>query len=469
MTRLSIVVPVYNERYLVEACMERVAAVTVPGIDEIELVVVDDGSTDGTAEVLDRLAARWPERMRLLRQPNGGKGAALQTGIAAATGDFIVFQDADLEYDPRDLPALVAPLLEDAADAVYGSRFLVAGRRRVLSHRHTAGNRLLTALSNWFTDLGLTDMETCYKAVKAPLLKSIPLRSRGFEVEPELTAKLAKRGAALFEVPVSYLGRTYQEGKKIGWRDAVVAVATMVRYWLVDDVYRADAYGSQILGSLERARRFNGWMAAAVRPHVGDRVLEIGAGIGNLTMHLVPRDRYLATDLEPLYVDYLATLARGRPYLTARQLDATDTAAFRELAGGFDTVVCLNVLEHVADPAAALANIVSALAPGGRLVLYVPAGPWLYSRLDEVLEHRCRYTRTALERELTAAGLAIESLRGFNRVGVIGWLVNGLLLRRRRIPRLQLKLYDLGVPLWRRLDRVLPWPGLGLLAVARKP
>ena len=329
MTRLSIVVPVYNERYLVEACLERVVAVTVPGIDEIELVVVDDGSTDGTGEVLDRLAARWPERLRLLRQPNGGKGAALHTGIAAATGDFIVFQDADLEYDPRDLPALVAPLLEDAADAVYGSRFLVAGRRRVLSHRHTAGNRLLTALSNWFTDLGLTDMETCYKAVKAPLLKSIPLRSRGFEVEPELTAKLAKRGAALFEVPVSYLGRTYQEGKKIGWRDAVVAVATMVRYWLVDDVYRADAYGSQILGSLERARRFNGWMAAGMRPHVGDRVLEIGAGIGNLTMHLVPRDRYLATALEPLYVDYLATLARGRPYLTARQLDATDSAAFR--------------------------------------------------------------------------------------------------------------------------------------------
>ncbi|HSM50319.1 MAG TPA: glycosyltransferase [Thermoanaerobaculia bacterium] len=462
-------VPVYNERYLVEACLRRVLAVAVPGIEQVEIVVVDDGSTDGTGAILDRLAAEWPERIRLLRQTNGGKGSALSAGIAAATGDFILFQDADLEYDPRDIPALVAPLLEDAADAVYGSRFLAAGRRRVLPHRHAMGNRLLTAISNWCTDLGLTDMETCYKAVKAPLLKSIPIRSRRFGVEPELTAKLAKRRAALFEVPISYLGRTYQEGKKIGWRDGFDAVWTMLKYWLVDDVYREDAYGSQILGSLERARRFNGWMAAAVRPHVGDRVLEIGAGIGNLTMQLVPRDRYLATDLEPLYVDYLATLARGRPYLEARRLDATDEAGFRDLAGGFDTVVCLNVLEHVPDPAAALANVVSALAPGGRLVLYVPAGPGLFSSLDEVLEHRCRYTRDGLEKELRAAGLEIESVRGFNKVGVLGWVLNGLLLRRRKFGRVQLKLYDLGVPLWRRLDGVLPWPGLGLLAVARKP
>ncbi|MCL4838695.1 MAG: glycosyltransferase family 2 protein, partial [Thermoanaerobaculia bacterium] len=269
LTRLSIVVPVYNERYLVEACLRRVLAVAVPGVDEVEVIVVDDGSTDGTGAILDRLAAEWPERIRLLRQANAGKGAALTAGIAAATGDFILFQDADLEYDPRDIPALVAPLLEDAADAVYGSRFLAAGRRRVLSHRHSLGNRLLTAISNWCTDLGLTDMETCYKAVKAPLLQSIPLRSRRFGVEPELTAKLAKRGAALFEVPISYLGRTYQEGKKIGWRDGFDAVWTMLKYWLVDDVYREDAYGSRILGSLERARRFNGWMAAAVRPHVG--------------------------------------------------------------------------------------------------------------------------------------------------------------------------------------------------------
>src|SRR5436309_4745843 len=353
--KLSVVIPVYNERFLVAELVHRVLAVSAPEIREMEVLLVDDGSKDGSLEILRRIAAAEPERILYLEHDhNRGKGAALRTGIAQATGDLIVFQDADLEYDPRDYPRLIRPFLEDGADVVYGSRFLPSERRRVLNHRHTLGNKLLTGLSNWFTDLNLTDMETCYKMFRAPLLKSIPIRSNDFAIEPEITAKVAKRDCRVFEVPVSYLGRTYREGKKIGWRDAWRAVKAIVRYRLVDDLYAEDEYGSHILHSLERAQHFNRWMAEAIAPHVGARVLEIGAGIGNITTWLLPRDLYLASDINPSYLDYLHNFALGRPYLEVDRIDLEDASCFRRWEGQFDTVVCLNVLEHVRDPNLAL-------------------------------------------------------------------------------------------------------------------
>ncbi|RMH17787.1 MAG: glycosyltransferase [Acidobacteria bacterium] len=467
---LSVIVPVYNERYLVAELLRRVLAVSVPGIEALEIVVVDDCSTDGSREVLERIAAEHPQRIRLLRHPaNRGKGAAIRTGIAAATGDLIIFQDADLEYDPRDYAALVKPILEDGANVVYGSRFLPRERRRVLYYRHTIGNRLITFLSNLFTDLNLTDVETCYKLFQAPLLKSIPIRSNDFAMEVELTAKIAKRNCRIFEVPISYLGRTYREGKKIGLKDAFKALVAIVRFWLVDDVYVEDQYGSNILQNLERVRRFNGWMADRIRPFVGSRVMEVGAGIGNVTLHLVPRDRYLASDVNPHYLEYLRHVAIGKPYLEVARVDLEDASTFAPWREGFDTVVCLNVLEHVKDPLAALRNVWGALAPGGRLVLYVPQGQGLFSTLDEVLEHRCRYSRSMLEEELAAVGFEVERVEHFNRASVLGWWWNGKVLKRRRFSRLQLKIFDLLVPLLRRLDRFLPWRGLGLIAVARKP
>ena len=466
---LTVIVPVYNERYLVGELIRRVLAVSVPGVARIDLVVVDDASTDGSGEILAAIAAAEPDRVRLLRHPrNQGKGAAIRTGIREAEGDLIVFQDADLEYDPGDYPRLVRPFLDDGADVVYGSRFLTQGRRRVLYFRHALGNRLITLVSNLFTDLNLTDVETCYKMFRGSLLKSIPIRSKSFALEVEVTAKIAKRNCRIFEVPISYLGRTYQEGKKIGFKDALLAFAAIVRYWLVDDLYAADEVGAAILLELEKARRFNRWMADSIRPQVGDRVLEVGAGIGNLTTRLVPRDRYLASDLNPHYVDYLRSLTSGRPYLEVARLDLEDAAAFAPLAGRFDTVICLNVLEHVADPVAALRNMASALTPDGRLVLYVPQGPGLYSSLDRMLGHRCRYTRGDLDRELAEVGLVAESTRDFNRLARLGWWWNGKLLRRSRFGRIQLKLFDLLVPLLAHADRLLPWPGLGLIAVARR-
>ena len=466
---LSLVVPVYNERYLVAELLRRLVEAPLPSVRQREIIVVDDGSTDGSAEIVRELAATV-DCLRLIEQPeNRGKGAAVRTGIDAATGDLIVFQDADLEYDPRDLELLVRPFLEDGADVVYGSRFQYSGRRRVLYYRHQLGNRLITTLSNLLTDLNLTDVETCYKMFRAELLKSIPIRSNDFAMEVELTAKIAKRNFRIFEVPISYSGRTYQEGKKITWRDGFKALFNILRYWLIDDLYKQDAYGAQILHSLERARRFNRWMVSAIAPHVGQRVLEIGAGIGNISIWLVPRERYVASDVNSDYLHYLGNLAEGKPYMGVARLDLEEPAHFGELGETFDTVICLNVLEHVQDPARSLENIASVLEPGGRLLLYVPAKQRRYSTLDEALEHRCRYERQQLEEELLAAGLEIESLRGFNRAGVPGWWWNGKILRRRSFSRVQLKILDMCVPVLRGIDRLLPWPGLGLVAVARRP
>ena len=468
---LSIVVPVYNERYLVLESLRRVLA-AAPGWDgvaAVEVLVVEDGSTDGTRELLREFAAAEPRITLIEHERNSGKGAAVRTGIAAAEGDLIVFHDADLEYDPRDIGRLVKPFLEDGADVVYGSRFSASERRRVLYYRHTLGNKLITFLSDLATDLNLTDVETCYKMFRSTLLKSLPIRSNDFRLEIEVTAKIAKRQCRIFEVPISYVGRTYREGKKIGWRDGFRALAAIAKYWVVDDLYADDPWGGAILHNLERAQRFNRWMADAVRPHLGARVLEIGAGIGNLTHWLLPRQRYVASDINEQYLHYLRNGSAGKPYLEVARVDLEDPACFATFQGQFDTVICLNVLEHVRDPLVSLANMCSALAPGGRLVLYVPQGQGLYSSLDEALAHRVRYDRAMLAAELGRSGLVLESCTDFNRASVPAWWLNGKLLRRRNFSRLQLKGFDWTVPLLRRFDRFIPWRGLGLIAVARRP
>jgi glycosyltransferase involved in cell wall biosynthesis len=467
--KLSVVIPVYNERFLVRELVQRVRAVQIPGIREIEIIIVDDGSNDGTRKILREIAAAHPGSIHYIEHAkNQGKGAALRTGIAQTTGDLVVFQDADLEYDPRDYARLVRPFLEDGADVVYGSRFLPSERRRVLYHRHALANRFLTSLSNWFTDLDLTDIETCYKMFRAQLLKSIPIRSSDFAIEPEITAKIAKREFRVFEVPISYLGRTYREGKKIGWRDGFKALGAMTKFWFLDDIYAEDEYGSHILHSLERAQRFNRWMAESIAPHVGARVLEIGAGIGNITTWLLPRDLYVASDINLHYLHYLRNFATGKPYLQVDRIDLEDAGCFAPWKGKFDTVVCLNVLEHVRDPLASLRNIATALEPGGALVLYVPQGQYLYSSLDEVLGHRCRYSREMLAEELRSTGFEVETFRDFNHLAIPGWWLNGKILERRKFSRFQLKIFNMLVPVIRRIDPLVPGRGLGIIAVARR-
>ena len=222
---LSVVIPAYNEVHTAERLLRRVREVPL----RLEVIVVDDGSTDGTRELLRRLEGDGLVDVLIFHAANQGKGAALRTGFRRATGDIVVVQDADLEYDPLELPKLMEPILSGRADAVYGSRFL-GGTHRVLFFWHSVGNRLLTLLSNIFTDVNLTDMETCYKMVRCDLLKSLPLSANRFGIEPELTARLVQAGARLYEMPISYHGRSYAEGKKINWKDGVSALWWILRF-----------------------------------------------------------------------------------------------------------------------------------------------------------------------------------------------------------------------------------------------
>jgi glycosyltransferase involved in cell wall biosynthesis len=466
---LSILVPAYNEEEFLAASILRALAAPLPEGLESEVVAVNDGSTDSTPQILNDLAAQFPDRVRVFHHArNSGKGAAVRTALAEARGEFGIIQDGDLEYDPAEYPKVLAPLLANRADVVYGSRFLISGERRVIYYWHSLANHFLTTACNMAADLNLTDMETCYKAFRISLARSIPLRSNRFGIEPELTIKFAKRQASIYEVPISYYGRTYDEGKKIGARDAVSALWVILRYYFSSDIYTDR--GARILDSLASTKRFNRWMADTVRPWLGAHVLELGSGIGNMTQQLAGgRKEYVASDIEAEHLARLRVRFRGRPNLRIRHCDLCSAADFQDLRGQFDTVVCLNVVEHVEDDLTALRNIFSALQPGGVAIILVPEDQAAYGTLDEVLGHYRRYSEAQLRTRMEAAGFRIERMLHFNRVTRPGWRINGQLLRRRSFSRFQLWVFDALVPLWRRIDTWFPWPAVSVIAIGRVP
>ncbi|MSO38763.1 MAG: glycosyltransferase [Acidimicrobiia bacterium] len=427
---LTVVMPCFNEDKTVEEVLKLVLA--SPFVREV--IIVDDGSTDATLECIGRVT---DDRIRCFVQPiNLGKGAALRRGFAAATSDFVIVQDADLEYDPAEYGAVIGPLQAGVADVVYGSRFLSGRPHRVLYYWHSVGNRVLTTISNMFTNLNLSDMETCFKAFRREVIQSLVLEEDRFGIEPEMTAKIAAGGWRVFEVGISYSGRTYDEGKKIGWRDGIRALYGIVRYssaWgglrsrldrgpdsglapaLFDD---ADAELSEVLASLEGADNYADWIGSMLEPHLGTEVLEIGAGHGELTERLQRYGRIVtATDLSKRCVDELLTRFEKSPNVTVRHADLAELANDHR----YSAVVMVNVLEHIDDDAQALVDIRELLEPDGRLCIFVPAFEGLYSDFDRRIGHRRRYRRSQLVSAFDDAGYKIIEARYVNSIGAVAW------------------------------------------------
>ena len=466
--RLSILIPVYNERTVVERSLAQVLAAPLLENMDRELIVVDDCSTDGTAAILERMASEEPSIHLIRKTRNEGKGAAVRTAIEKASGDFCLVQDADLEYDPSEYTRLLRPLLDGHADAVFGSRYLVSEQTRVLPFWHSMINKCLTLLSNMFCNLNLTDMETCYKVFRTDLLKSIPIRSNRFGFEPEITMKAAKRKLRIYEVPISYHGRTYEEGKKIGWRDGMQALGVILHFWLIDDLY-VEPYGRAFLNSLTGTPQYLSWLAQVLRPHVGDTVLELGAGIGNIAGRLMGRRlQYVAAEKDPLYLHALRNRFLRTPNVSVLQLDPDRPEDFENVGGPLNTVLCVNVLEYAADPGMVIESARRILKTGGAIVILAPRSHALYGSLDETLGHKSRFGRVELQTLLDKHGFDVKHMFQLNKIGTPGWWLYGKVLRRGHISKVMLKIFDKTVWFWRRVDRLIPWPGLSLVVVANK-
>lgn len=459
---LSVIIPCYNERATVAELLRRVKEVPI----DKEIIVIDDQSTDGSRDVVASLAKEWTEIRQFLQPVNMGKGAAIRRGIMEARGDVVLIQDADLEYDPEEYPKLIQPIVDGHADVVFGSRF-EGYPRRVMLFWHRMGNTFLTFLSNMTTNLDLTDMETCYKVFRREVIQSIPLNSNRFGIEPEITAKVARRGYRIFEVPISYYGRDYWEGKKINWKDGFSALWTILRYGLFDKGSSEPSTFKE-LRRRARLRRYNRWTWERLQPFVGQRVLEAGAGSGTMTRFFYGRELIVAGDRETAYVDRLTNAFRRRPGIAVERVDLESDAVLELAKYKFDTITCINVLEQTVDDVGAMKRAHQLLVDGGRIVIFAPAGASLFGSMDRSIGHQRRYEKEDLEAKLRQAGFEVEHISFQNRIARFAWWVNSKILGRRALPSGQSRLFDFFVPLFRALEGDNPRSGLSIIAIGRK-
>jgi len=463
MKTLSVLMPVYNESRTLRTIVKKVLGAPVDL--DIELICVDDGSSDGSLEILSELAAD-DARITVIAQPeNIGKGKAIRTAIENMSGDIGIIQDADLEYDPAEYPRVIGPILNGDADAVYGSRLASSEVRRVLFFWHSLGNKILTMFSNMANDINLTDMETCYKAVRGDVLKNLRLTSDRFGLEPEITARLAQSGARIYEVPISYYGRTYNEGKSVGWRDGVEALWLIFKFRFIDT--KATTHpGHVTLESMAVSPGVSKWMLSNFSDHLGSEVLEAGCGMGNLTEYLIDRRKLTVVDIDQRHLKSVARRFGHLENVTVEQGDLEDPH-FYEAIGPVDSVLCVNVLEHLDKPEIALEGFHSVLRKDGHALILVPAHDWLYSDADEALGHRTRYGERQLSGLIEDAGFDIVECRQFNRLGVLGWYVNKL-SGRTTIGRWQARMFGLLLVPAKLLERFEFLPGLSVIAIAVK-
>ncbi len=487
--RLSLIVPAYNERGTIRTILARAMAAEIP-LPERELLVVDDGSDDGSAKLLDDLAGdptgalsaelrrqgvADPDAVlanttiRVFHHPeNRGKSAAIRTAIPHATGAITLIQDADLEYDPAEYPKLLEPILQGRADVVYGTRFH-GPSRRVLYYWHSVGNRMLTSFSNILTNLNISDLHTGYKCFRTEVLQSLHLDAEGFGFEVEVTAKIARLNLRLFEVPVTYSGRSYVDGKKVRWWDGLRAVKQIARYGLAPGrALRADLTQEEALEDLAAVTTLTDHMYRALRPMLGEKILEVGAGVGNMTAFLLRHGEVTATDIDEPSLERLRQRFGDRGNLHVHRWDLAEP--YPDSEARFDTVVCINVLEHIEDEDRALREMLRLLKPGGRLALLVPQGMWLYGPFDKKIGHYRRYSPEGLQRAIEGAGFTVRRVVHFNLLGVPGWWLNAKVLKRDHLSAGMLRIFDRISPpiLWAERHAPLPY-GLSLIAEAQRP
>ncbi len=455
--KLSIVIPVYNEINTVLEVIRRVKAV---GFDK-EIIIVDDGSTDGTRELLKEIKE---ENIKVIfNECNKGKGFSLRRGFEYITGDIVIIQDADLEYYPDEYPILIQKIIEGKADVVYGTRFM--GSRRVFHFYHYLGNLLLNFIANFLYDTTLTDMMTCYKALKSNVLKRLKLRANGFGIEAEITAQVFKRRLRVYEVPISYEGRDYEEGKKITWKDFFRSL-----YWLLKCKFESLDIGEDTLYKVKMMKNNNKWIFEQIKPYLGRNVLEVGAGIGNISKFLISFKRnVILTEINEAYLDYLRYRFIGNPKVKILKHDILLDEALNLASFKIDTIVCINVLEHIHDDKKALDNIYKILGEGGKLILFVPALKILQGSLDEKLSHFRRYEKGELLAKLEACGFSIEKIYYFDFFAAFGWFFYGKILKRKTMSSFQIKMFDKFIPILAKLERKIRIPfGLSLIAVCKK-
>lgn len=455
--KLSIVIPVYNEVNTLLEVVKRVQAVPI----EKEIIIIDDGSTDGTSEILRELK---DGNIRIIpNERNRGKGFSVRRGFEQVSGDIVIIQDADLEYYPDEYPLLIQKIVEGKADVVYGTRFL--GARRVFHFYHYLGNILINFFANFLYDTNLSDIMTCYKVFRVDALRKLKLRANGFGIEAEITAQIFKRRLKVYEIPISYDGRDYDEGKKITWKDFFRSL-----YWLIKCKFESFDTAEDTLYRMRFMKNNNKWLFEQIKPYLGKKILEIGSGIGNISKFICSGGRdVVLTDINGSYLEYLRNRFIGNPRVKVMPLDIVSGNPAQALPFKADTVICISVLEHIENDNLALDNIYNMLEQNGRLIIITPALKALYGSLDEKLGHFRRYDKNDLAGKLEAGKFRIEKIYYHNLVSAIGWFVSARILKTKVISSFQSLSIDNLVPFIAGVERIVKAPfGLNVIAVCRK-
>jgi dolichol-phosphate mannosyltransferase len=464
---LSIIIPVYNEKKTIEKLVNKVDQIEI----DKQIIIIDDGSTDGSTELIKKIRINSPS-IKLFHKYNQGKGTSIRTGLQKATGEFTVIQDADLEYTPFDLEVLIQPLLSKRTNVVYGSRFKLAKKGVYSSFTFFVGGQIVNWLANLLYGIHITDEPTCYKLVKTKLLKSLNLQCSGFEFCPEVTAKLALKHEKILELPISYTPRHFEQGKKINWKDGLIAVLTLVKYRFQKQEFTTKhmIFG---LESLSNAANYNKWILDQFRNDLKGHILEVGSGLGTFTKILLPfSSNITALEIDPTYYKIFLKRFKDNPKIDFRTTDISSTAANSTNFKKVNTTIMVNVLEHIENHEQVVKNISKILLPKGKLIIFVPAMPQLYSAWDASVGHYRRYTKSDLFELCKKNNLKVRKLYYFNFVGAFGWYLNKLVGTTPRSQQFggQVVLYDrVFVPVVSKLEKYIKPPfGQSLVLVAEK-